>query len=99
MKITLEYHDDTSFTKEEVVKQAEHNYGRNVKVSIMPDSTKAHDLIYFGIQSIITHDQLGFLFNDKLGYQKSIQNLRNDTLYKIEEILSQVIIDNEARVL
>ena len=99
MEVTLVYHDDTSFTKEEVVKQAEHNYGRNVTVKIMPDSTKAHDLIYFGIQSIITHDQLGFLFNDKLGYQKSIQNLRNDTLYKIEEILSQVIIDNEARVL
>lgn len=99
MEVTLVYHDDTSFTKEEVVKQAVHNYGKNVEVRIMPDSTKAHDLIYFGIQSIITHDQLGLLFNDKLGYQKSLQALRNDTLDKIEEILSQVIIDNEAKVL
>jgi hypothetical protein len=98
MKITLTYHDDTSFTKEEVVMQSVHNYGKNVEVSIMPDSTKAHDLIYFGIQSIITHDQLGLLFNDKLGYQKSIQRLRNDLLGKLEEILSQVIIDNESKV-
>ena len=98
MKITLTYQDDESFTKEEVVKQATHNYGKNVEVSIMPDSTKAHDLIYFGIQSIITHDQLGLLFNDKLGYQKSIQRLRNDLLGKLEEILSQVIIDNESKV-
>ena len=99
MEVTIKFNDEHSLTVEEIVKQAEYNYGRSVVVDVMPDSTKAHDLIYFGIQSIITHDQLGFLFNDKLGYQKSIQALRNDTLDKIEEILSQVIIDNEAKVL
>ena len=98
MKITLTYFDDESFTREEVVKQAVHMYGKAVDVQIMPSSTKPHDLIYFGLQQIITHEQLGLLFDDKLGYQASIQKLRNETLYKIEEILSQVIIDNESKV-
>lgn len=98
MKITLTYFDDESFTREEVVKQAVHMYGKAVDVQIMPSSTKPHDLIYFGLQQIITHEQLGLLYDDKLGYQASIQKLRNETLYKIEEILSQVIIDNESKV-
>ena len=98
MKVTLTYYDTDSFTVEEVVKQAEHHYGRNVRVDITPESNKPHDLIYFGLQQIITHQQLGLLFDDKLGYQASIQNLRNETLYKIQEILDQVIIDNESKV-
>jgi hypothetical protein len=98
MKITLSYYDTESFTVEEVVKQAVHNYGKAVKVDITPESNKPHDLIYFGLQQIITHQQLGLLFDDKLGYQASIQKLRNETLFKIQEILDQVIIDNESKV-
>ena len=98
MKITITYHDEESFTKEEVVKQAVHNYGKAAEVHIMPDSTKPHDLIYFAIQQIITHDQLGYLYDDKLGYAASIQQLRGETLYKIQEIIDQVIIDNESKV-
>lgn len=98
MKITITYHDDQSFTREEVVKQAIHNYGSGAEIHIMPDSTKPHDLVYFALQQIITHDQLSMLYDDKLGYQTGIQRLRNETLYKIEEILDQVIIDNESKV-
>lgn len=98
MKITITYHDTDALTSEEVVRQAVHNYGKQAKIEIMPESAKPHDLIYFALQQIITHQQLGLLFDDKLGYQSSIQKLRNETLYKVEEILSQVIIDNEARV-
>ena len=98
MKITITYHDTEALTVEEVVRQASHNYGKLANVEIMPESTKPHDLIYFGIQQIITHQQLSLLFDDKLGYQASIQKLRNETLYKLEEILSQVIIDNESRL-
>lgn len=98
MKITLTYHDTDALTVEEVVRQAEHNYGKSVRVEVTPESTKAHDLIYFGLQQIITHQQLGLLFDDKLGYQAGIQKLRNETLYKVEELLSQVIIDNESKV-
>ncbi len=98
MKITITYHDNEAFTSEEVVKQAEHNYGKTVKVDIMPESAKAHDLIYFGLQQIITHQQLGLLYDDKHGYHASLQRLRSETLYKLEEILDQVIIDNETKV-
>ena len=81
MKITLTYFDEESFTPEEVIKQATHNYGKAVDVHIMPDSTKPHDLIYFAIQQIITHQQLSMLYDDKLGYQSSIQNCHLKTNY------------------
>ena len=64
----------------------------------MPDSTKAHDFIYFGLSQIITHQQLSMLYDDKYAYTKNIQKLRNTTLAKLEEILSQVIIDNESKL-
>ena len=98
MKVTITYHDEQAFTVEEIVKCAEHNYGKSVRVDITPESNKPHDLIYFGLQQIITHQQLGLLFDDKFGYQASIQKLRNETLFKLEEILDQVIIDNESKV-
>lgn len=98
MQVTIKFSDNDSLTVEEVVKQATHNYGKSAKVEIMPDSTKAHDLIYFGIQQIITHQQLSMLYDDKFGYQKSLQELRNETLIKMGELLDQVIIDNEAKV-
>ena len=98
MQVTIKYNDDTSLTKEEVLRQAYHNYGKMTEVEIMPDSSKPHDLIYHAIQAIITHDQITMLYDNKVEYQKNIQKLRNETLYKIEEILDQVIIDNEAKV-
>ena len=98
MQVTIKYYDADSFTVEEVVKQAQHNYGKAAEVDIVADSNKPHDLIYFGLQQIITHRQLSLLYDDKLGYQKSIKDLRDEVLYKITEIVDQVIIDNEAKV-
>ena len=99
MQVTLTYTDNTSLTVEEIVSQAVHTHGKSVHVKIMPESTHAHDLIYFGIQQIITHPQLSLLYDDKLAYNTSLQKLRGETLYKIQEILNQVIIDNEAKVI
>ena len=98
MKINISYNDDSSFTIEEVVRVAEHNYGKSVVVKAMPDSTNPHDLIYFGIQQVVTHRQLSLLYDDKFSYQAKIQLLRNEVLVKIQEILDQVIIDNEAKI-
>ena len=99
MQVTLKYYDTESLTVEEVVRQAEHNYGKATKVEVSPESFKPHDLIYFGLQQIITHRQLSLLYDDKFGYQKSLQDLRNETLTKMGEILDQVIIDNESKVI
>lgn len=98
MKVTIEYFDNESFTKEEIVRNATHHFGRGAQVTVMPDSANAHDLIYFGIQQIITHEQLGLLFNNKDTYQTDIGKLRKETVEKLLEILDTVIIENEAKV-
>lgn len=100
MKVTITYHDSESFTVEEVVRQAVHNYGKQVQVEVMPESTIAYDHIYFGLQQLLTHRQLSLLFEHELGegYQKELKKLRSEVLYKVTEIIDQVIIDNEAKV-
>ena len=98
MQVTIKYSDDTAFTVEEIVKQAVHTYGKRATVEVLPDSAKPHDLIYFALQCMITHEQLSMLYDDKFGYAKSIQSLRGDTLYKLGEILDSVIMDNESKV-
>lgn len=98
MLVTIKYHDEHSFTPEEVVKLAQTNYGRAVQVEVTSDSPAPHDLIYFALQSILTHKQLSLLFERNSNYQSDLAKLRKDTLQKLEEILDQVIIDNESRV-
>lgn len=98
MKVTLSYHDNESLTVEEVVRQAVHNYGKAVKVEVMPESTIAYDLIYFGLQQLITHEQLSLMYDKGSAYQTDLKKLRSEVLYKVEELINQVIIDNEARV-
>ncbi len=98
MKINITYHDDSALTVEEVVKQAEHNYGRNAIVEVTAHSSAPHDQIYFAIQQIITARQLALIYDNKYTYQKDIANLRSDVLAKLIDILDSVIIDNEARV-
>jgi hypothetical protein len=98
MQVTITYNDDTAFTVEEIVKQATLNYGKHTQVKVMPDSSNPHDLIYFALQAMLTHKQLSLLYDDKFTYQKELQVLRSDTIYKLGEILDQVIIDNESKI-
>ncbi len=98
MKVTITYHDSESFTVEEVVKQAMHNYGKQVQVEVMPDSTIAYDHIYFGLQQLITHKQLSMLYDRGSDYQTDLKKLRSEVLYKVTEIIDQVIVDNESKV-
>lgn len=98
MQVTITYTDEHALTTEEVVSQAVHNYGKQAVVEVMPDSQHAHDLIYFGLQKIITHEQLSLYYEGKHEYQNGLKKLRSETLYKIQEIIDQVIIDNEGRV-
>jgi len=98
MKVQITYHDNESFTMEEVVKQAMHNYGKTAVVEITPESSLAYDHIYFGLQQLITHEQLSLLFDKDTAYQQDLKKLRESVLYKITEIIDQVIIDNESKV-
>jgi len=58
----------------------------------------AYDHIYFGLQQLITHEQLSLLFDRDNTYQQEIKKLREHVLYKITEIIDQVIVDNESKV-
>lgn len=98
MKVTITYHDTESFTVEEVVKQAVTNYGKMAKVEVMPESTLAYDHIYFGLQQLMTHEQLSMLFDKNSNYQHEIKKLREQVLYKVTEIIDQLIVDNESKV-
>lgn len=98
MRVDISYHDDTSFTVEEVVKFAQSVHGKNVKVDVHADSLAPHDQIYFALQQMVTARQLVLLYDNKYTYQKDIQTLRAEVLYKLQEILDSVIIDNESRV-
>jgi len=98
MQVTITYNDSQSFTKEEVVRQATHNYGKHIQVDVMPDSTNAHDLIAFGIQQMIIHEQLSLMYDKSANYQHDLNRLRAETIYKLTEILDSVIVDNEAKV-
>jgi deoxycytidylate deaminase len=98
MQITIKYNDSTSLTKEEVVHAAINNYGKYAVVEVMPDSTNAHDLISFGIQQIITHEQLSLLYEKNSNYNKAIKTIRAEVLNKLQELLDAVIIDNESKV-
>lgn len=98
MKVTVTYHDDSALTVEEVVKQAQNNYGKSVKVEAFADSLAPFDLIYFALQQILTYRQLTLLYDNKFTYQKDIKLLRAETLSKLEEILDSVIVDNEDRI-
>jgi len=98
MKVSIAYHDTDSLTVEEIVRRAESNYGKSIVVEITPESTLAYDHIYFGLQQLLTHEQISIFFDKGANYQLEIGNLRARVLSKVQEIVDQVIVDNEARV-
>ncbi len=98
MKVTLEYHDTESLTVEEIVRQAQQNYGKAVKVEIMPDSMLAYDLISHGAHMLLAYEQVSILHDDKQFYQLELQKLRARVITKVSEIIDQVIIDIESKV-
>ena len=98
MKINIEYYDSEALTIEEVVRLAQHNYGKSASIKVTADSSAPHDIIYFALQQIVTSRQLQLLYDNKDTYQSDIKLLRAETLGKLAELLDSVIIDNESRV-
>ncbi len=98
MKVVVTYHDNESHLLEEVQKLAKANYGSGASVRVMPESDTPLDIIYFGIQRYITGKHLSLLYDSGALYQKELEKLRSETLYKLGEILNEVLMDNEARI-
>jgi hypothetical protein len=98
MKVNVQYHDETSLTVEEVVARVAKEFGPRAKVDIGPATSIAYDHIYFGIMQLVTHRQVSAIYDKSVPYQKVCADIRRDTLVKLGEILDQVIIDNETKV-
>lgn len=98
MKVQIEYHDSESLLVEEVQKQAKTNYGASASVKVLPESDTPLDYIYFGLQRYITGKHLTLLYDSGPTYHQDLEALRTETLYKIGEILNEVIMDNESRI-
>jgi len=98
MRVELKYHDTSSFLIEEVIKEAKANYGSQVSVTISPDSDTPIDHLYFALQRLITGEHLTLLFDSDSTYQKDLEKLRAETMYKVGEILNEVIMDNESKI-
>lgn len=98
MLVKIQYHDNESFNTEEVVAQAKHNYGEKVSVETLPESFAPHDMIYFALQQMTVHKQLSILYNDGDLYHIKLKDLKSEILYKVSELLDEVIMDTETRV-
>lgn len=98
MEVVVKYHDNQSFLIEEIIRQAKNNYGNQVSVRVTPDSDTPIDYLYFAIQRLISGDQLSLLYDSGALYQKDLEKLRAEIMYKIGEVLNEVIMDNEARI-
>lgn len=98
MQVTITYHDNDSLLIEEVVRQAKNNYGERTNISIAPESDTPIDHLYFALQRLITGEQLTLLFDSGATYQKDLEKLRAETLYKVGEVLNEVLMDNEHRI-
>lgn len=96
--VTIQYQDETSLTIEEIVKQAQVNYGNLAVVEVTSSSQLPHDQIYWALQQIVTREQVNLIFDKSCNYQMSLHALKSKTMKDIAEILDQVIIDNEAKV-
>ena len=98
MQVILKYYDQDSFLPEEVIRQAKHNYGEKVQVVVRPESDTPMDYLYFALQRLITGDHLTLLYESGPTYQQDLEKLRTQILYKVQEVLNDVIIDNEAKI-
>ena len=95
--VTLTYEDKESLTPEEIIANARQIYGSNVVVEVKPLNDTPESHIYFGIQNLITKDQVEVFFDNKYMYETKLKELRKDVLKKMTFILNKVIIDNEER--
>lgn len=98
MEVVVRYHDNESFLIEEIIKNAKNSYGSSAKVEVFPESASPLDYIYFGIQRYITGKHLSLLYDSGSTYQADLGVLRSETLYKLGEILDEVLMDTEERV-
>lgn len=98
MKVIVEYHDSDALTVEEIVKNAKRAHSGTATVKVMPESTLPHDLIAFSLWQMSSAEQTALFFNEGVLYPKKLKELRASIMYKLEEILDDVLIENEKKL-
>jgi hypothetical protein len=98
MKITVEYEDMDSLVPEEVVSTNLNYFGPGTTVKVAPTYDTANAYIYFGIQGLITQEQIELYHDAGAMYKTKLAVLRDEILEKLEIELNRVIIDNEAKL-
>jgi len=98
MQVIIKYYDNQSFLPEEVIRQAKDTYGKQASVTVRPESDTPIDYLYFALQRLITGEHLSLLYDSGPTYQQDLKKLRAEIMFKVEEVLNDVIIDNEHRL-
>ncbi len=98
MQVTVTYHDQDSFLVEEVIKHAKDNYGSKAIVRVAPESDAPIDFLYFALQRLITGDHISLLYDSGPTYQQDLKKLRAEMMYKVGEVLDEVIMNNEHKI-
>lgn len=97
--VEISFRDSSSLTVKEIISSAKSLYGATAQVRVKPagDSPESH--IYFGVQQLITEKQVSSFFEDgTILYQKRLEELRREVLEEVNDLISQVIIDNEGKI-
>jgi hypothetical protein len=99
MKVIVKFYEESALTIEEVYARVKEGLGVTPSsIEIYPDSNDPLDYIYFGIQQLITNDQLDCLFDAGPLYPKKLSALRASATQQLENELDRVISDNESKV-
>lgn len=97
-KIIIEYFDTEALTVEEIVKNAKRVHGSTSTIKVLPDSMLPHDLIQFALWQMTAAEQTGIFFNEGALYPQKLKELRASIIYKLEELLDDVLLENEEKI-
>ena len=96
MKVTVSYEDHSAFVLPEVEANVLHHFGEYATVKIEADSNKPDDIIFFGIQQLITFEHLSLIFDSDM-YAKDLEVLKQKVRDQLNTILNSVILENELK--
>jgi len=88
MQVIVKYRDNLSFLPEEVIRQAEQNYGSRATVTLLPDSDTPIDHLYFAVQRMITGDLISAYYD-----HEDVAKIKREFIYKVDEVVDDVIQD------
>lgn len=97
--VEISFRDSVSLTEKEIISSAKSLYGATAQVKVKPVGNSPESHIYFGIQQLITERQVSSFFEDGANlYRERLEELRKEVLHEVNDLISQVIVDNEGKL-